>query len=92
MVNALPIGSRVTVRRDGQVYDIAFERGERCGSRPSPAPADAITPAIRCASGQSELLGRRFSVLQARAPAQSQGRALPGPHHHFLGKEHRHPV
>ena len=29
MVNALSDRVEVTVRRDGQVYDIAFERGEK---------------------------------------------------------------
>ena len=33
---------------------------------------------------------RRASRSQARAPAQGQGRALPGPHHQVPRQEHRH--
>lgn len=61
VVNALSKRVEVNVRRDGQVYSIAFENGEKWKTCTSPAPAANAIP------GPASISGRTKASSTARA-------------------------
>jgi topoisomerase-4 subunit B len=79
VVNALSKRVEVNVRRDGQVYNIAFENGEKVQICRSPAPAANAIPVPASTSGRTKASSTaRVFRFSPDAPAESESGAVPG--------------